>query len=57
MRLPPTMPRHVCVMTGAGPRAFCAASDLSEFTMDGSNHYPATGYAGIAQRYDTSPSR
>lgn len=43
---------HVCVVTGAGPRAFCAGSDLSEFTMDGSNPYPATGYAGIAQRYD-----
>src|SRR5579862_788499 len=45
---------QVCVVTGAGPRAFCAGSDLSGFTMDGSNPYPPTGYAGLAQRYDLS---
>lgn len=43
---------HVAVVTGAGPRAFCAGSDLSGFSMDGSSPYPPTGYAGLAQRYD-----
>jgi crotonobetainyl-CoA hydratase len=42
----------VCVIKGAGPRAFCAGSDLSAFKADGSEPYPKTGYAGIAQRYD-----
>ena len=41
----------VCVITGAGERAFCAGSDLTEFHTEGSP-YPATGYGGIAQRYD-----
>jgi enoyl-CoA hydratase/carnithine racemase len=43
---------QVCVVQGAGPRAFCAGSDLSAFKADGSDPYPRTGYAGIAQRYD-----
>jgi crotonobetainyl-CoA hydratase len=43
---------QVCVVTGAGPRAFCAGSDLAGFTMDGSNPYPPTGYAGLAERHD-----
>jgi crotonobetainyl-CoA hydratase len=43
---------RVCVVTGAGPRAFCAGSDLSGFSMDGSSPYPPTGYAGLAERHD-----
>ncbi len=48
---------HVCVIKGAGSRAFCAGSDLSAFDLsasgpDGSAPYPRTGYAGLAQRYD-----
>jgi crotonobetainyl-CoA hydratase len=43
---------HVCVITGAGDRAFCAGSDLTAFKADGSSPYPASGYAGIAQRFD-----
>jgi crotonobetainyl-CoA hydratase len=43
---------HVCVVTGAGERAFCAGSDLGEFKSSGGSPYPATGYAGLAQRYD-----
>jgi crotonobetainyl-CoA hydratase len=43
---------HVCVVKGAGERAFCAGSDLTEFSTDGSRPYPANGYAGIAQRFD-----
>lgn len=43
---------QVCVVKGAGDRAFCAGSDLTAFKADGSSPYPKTGYAGIAQRYD-----
>jgi len=41
---------HVCIVTGAGSRAFCAGSDLSLF--DAKAPYPKTGYAGLAQRFD-----
>ena len=41
---------HVCIVTGAGSRAFCAGSDLALF--DAKAPYPKTGYAGIAQRFD-----
>ncbi len=41
---------HVCIVTGAGERAFCAGSDLTAF--DAAAPYPKTGYAGIAERYD-----
>ncbi len=41
---------QVCIVTGAGERAFCAGSDLALF--DAKAPYPKTGYAGIAQRYD-----
>ncbi len=41
---------HVCIVTGAGERAFCAGSDLALF--DAKAPYPKTGYAGLAQRYD-----
>ena len=41
---------HVCIVTGAGTRAFCAGSDLTAF--DANSPYPRTGYAGLAQRYD-----
>jgi crotonobetainyl-CoA hydratase len=43
---------QVCVVRGAGERAFCAGSDLGAFNSEGGNPYPATGYAGIAQRWD-----
>lgn len=41
---------HVCIVAGAGERAFCAGSDLTAF--DAKAPYPKTGYAGLAQRYD-----
>jgi enoyl-CoA hydratase/carnithine racemase len=41
---------QVCIVTGAGTRAFCAGSDLTLF--DAHRPYPKTGYAGLAQRYD-----
>lgn len=43
---------HVCVVRGAGERAFCAGSDLTGFKADGGSAYPETGYAGIARRFD-----
>jgi crotonobetainyl-CoA hydratase len=43
---------QVCVVKGAGERAFCAGSDLTSFKSEGGSPYPATGYAGIAQRWD-----
>lgn len=43
---------RVCVVRGAGTRAFCAGSDLTAFSTDGGSPYPSTGYAGIAQRHD-----
>ena len=41
---------HVAIVTGAGSRAFCAGSDLGAF--DAGSAYPATGYAGLAERWD-----
>jgi enoyl-CoA hydratase/carnithine racemase len=41
---------YVCIVTGAGERAFCAGSDLTAF--DASAPYPKTGYAGLVERYD-----
>lgn len=43
---------QVCVVRGAGERAFCAGSDLTSFDAEGAGAYPQTGYAGLAQRYD-----
>ncbi len=41
---------QVCIITGAGTRAFCAGSDLTAF--DAKAPYPKTGYAGLIERYD-----
>jgi crotonobetainyl-CoA hydratase len=40
----------ICVITGAGDRAFCAGSDLKAGISDVS--YPAHGYAGLIERFD-----
>lgn len=40
---------HVCVLTGAGEKAFCAGSDLKAGI---GGEYPKHGYGGIADRYD-----
>src|SRR5260370_9140413 len=50
--------QRVCVLTGAGERAFCAGSDLkfaaaSESGIGaGKRAYPGSGYGGIAERFD-----
>ena len=47
--------QRVCVVTGAGERAFCAGSDLkaaaqaADITAGG---YPNNGYAGLIERFD-----
>lgn len=43
----------ICVITGAGERAFCAGSDLKEAAATNyKGSYPKNGYAGMAERYD-----
>ena len=45
--------QFVCVVTGAGERAFCAGSDLKvPVPTDGSRAYPRSGYAGLIERFD-----
>lgn len=46
--------QRVCIVTGAGERAFCAGSDLKAAQADGYSEkdYPAHGYAGIVERFD-----
>jgi enoyl-CoA hydratase len=52
--------QRVCVLTGAGERAFCAGSDLkfaatSESGIGaGKRAYLRSGYGGIAERFDLS---
>lgn len=42
--------QFICVVTGAGERAFCAGSDLK--AIDRHAGYPAHGYAGLIERFD-----
>src|ERR1700761_4057397 len=42
----------VCVMTGAGERAFCAGSDLKAGARERGFSYPKNGYAGLIERFD-----
>lgn len=42
--------QRICVIKGAGARAFCAGSDLK--TVDQQGAYPSSGYAGLIERYD-----
>ncbi|MBK8629457.1 MAG: enoyl-CoA hydratase/isomerase family protein [Sphingomonadales bacterium] len=44
--------QFVCVVTGAGERAFCAGSDLKEAAAGGKGGYPEKGYAGLIERFD-----
>jgi len=45
--------QRVCVLTGAGERAFCAGSDLKiAAAQDSLGSYPKSGYAGIVERFD-----
>jgi enoyl-CoA hydratase/carnithine racemase len=44
--------QFICVVTGAGERAFCAGSDLKVAARDGHRDYPKSGYAGLIERFD-----
>ncbi len=45
--------QFVCVVTGAGNRAFCAGSDLKAAAAGGvPADYPRSGYAGLIERFD-----
>lgn len=46
--------QRICVITGAGERAFCAGSDLKAAAAAGSigEGYPRSGYAGLIQRFE-----
>jgi enoyl-CoA hydratase/carnithine racemase len=44
--------QRICVITGAGSRAFCAGSDLKAGARDQGFTYPKHGYAGLIERFD-----
>jgi crotonobetainyl-CoA hydratase len=47
--------QRLCVVTGAGERAFCAGSDLKAAAQASdlaSGGYPKSGYAGLIERFD-----
>ncbi|MCC7120912.1 MAG: enoyl-CoA hydratase/isomerase family protein [Gammaproteobacteria bacterium] len=45
--------QYVCVVAGAGGRAFSAGSDLKSIARTGRPHvYPQHGYAGLIERFD-----
>ena len=44
--------QFICVVTGAGDRAFCAGSDLKAAVTNGHRGYPKNGYAGLIERFD-----
>lgn len=44
--------QYVCVVTGAGERAFCVGSDLVSHARGTSQPYPRNGYAGLIERFD-----
>ena len=44
--------QYICVIRGAGERAFCAGSDLKSIAFAGASRYPENGYAGLIERFD-----
>jgi len=42
--------QRICVITGAGEKAFCAGSDLK--ALKEHSGYPKSGYAGLIERFD-----
>lgn len=45
--------QYLCVVSGAGERAFSAGSDLKAIAKAGKpNDYPESGYAGLIERFD-----
>ena len=47
--------QYLCVIDGAGDKAFCAGSDLKAIADQGRHaDYPGHGYAGLIERFDLS---
>ena len=45
--------QYLCVIAGAGERAFSAGSDLKSIAKRGKSHdYPKSGYAGLIERFE-----
>jgi enoyl-CoA hydratase/carnithine racemase len=44
--------QFICVVTGAGERAFCTGSDLKGRASGEARDYPKNGYAGLTERFD-----
>ena len=44
--------RWVAILSGAGDRAFSAGTDLKARALSGEDNHPATGYGGLAFRFD-----
>lgn len=44
--------QYICVITGAGEKAFCAGSDLKAAVAGDRRPYPRNGYAGLIERFD-----
>ena len=45
--------QYVCIVDGAGERAFCVGSDLKDIASRGRQaSYPEHGYAGLIERFD-----
>ncbi|MBV1906275.1 MAG: enoyl-CoA hydratase/isomerase family protein [Pseudomonadales bacterium] len=44
--------QFLCVIRGAGERAFCAGSDLKSIATGDIAPYPENGYAGLIERFD-----
>ncbi|MDE0110814.1 MAG: enoyl-CoA hydratase-related protein [Albidovulum sp.] len=44
--------QRVAVIRGAGSRAFCAGTDLKDLALRGERPLPATGFAGLTERFD-----
>jgi enoyl-CoA hydratase/carnithine racemase len=42
----------VAIITGAGPRAFCAGNDLKAMAETGDNGFTDKGFAGVTSRFD-----
>jgi len=43
---------HVAILTGAGEKSFCVGSDLKVRSEMGGDDMPATGFGGLAERFD-----
>ena len=45
--------QYLCIIDGAGDKAFCAGSDLKSIAAQGRHAgYPEHGYAGLIERFD-----